>query len=85
MSLCMQFIQEKLIPEIEKAFEKGKRSVLTPVFEMQDVVFVEVSEIRKLDPELKTFVNINTVEDIECMIEAMVENKKLGDFPVDRC
>ena len=55
----------KLIPEIEKAFEKGKCSVLTPVFEMQDVVFVEVSEIRELDPELRTFANINTVEDME--------------------
>ncbi len=55
----------KLISEIEKAFEKGKRSVLTPVFEMQDVVFVEVSEIRELDPELRTFANINTIEDME--------------------
>ena len=55
----------KLISEIEKAFEKGKRSVLTPVFEMQDVVFVEVSEIRELDPELRTFANINTFEDME--------------------
>jgi len=55
----------KLILEIEKAFEKGKRSVLTPVFEMKDVVFVEVSEIRKLDPELRSFANINTVEDMK--------------------
>ena len=35
---------------------------------MQDVVFVEVSEIREFDPELRTFVNINTVEDLENMI-----------------
>ncbi len=55
----------KLIPEIEKAFEKGKRSVLAPVFEMKDVVFVEVPEIKKIDPELRTFANINTVEDLE--------------------
>jgi molybdopterin-guanine dinucleotide biosynthesis protein A len=67
----------KLIPEIGKAFERGKRSVLAPVFEMQDVVFVEVSEIKQLDPSLKTFVNINTVEDIECMMGSIVENKKL--------
>jgi molybdenum cofactor guanylyltransferase len=60
----------KLIPEIEKALEKGRCSVLTPVFEMQDVVFVEVSEIKKLDPELRTFANINTVEDMECIIES---------------
>lgn len=67
----------KLIPEIGKAFERGKRSVLAPVFEMQDVVFVEVSEIKQLDPSLKTFVNINTAEDIECMMGSIVENKKL--------
>ena len=59
---------KKLIPEIEKAFEKGRCSVLTPVFEMQDVIFVEIAEIKELDPELRTFANINTVEDIERMI-----------------
>jgi molybdopterin-guanine dinucleotide biosynthesis protein A len=56
---------KKLIPQIEKAFEKGKRSVLAPVFEMKDVVFVEVLEIKKIDPELRTFVNINSVSDLE--------------------
>ena len=44
---------------------------------MKDVVFVEVSEIRELDPELRTFANINTVEDIENMIGSVVENEKL--------
>ncbi|MDD3247589.1 MAG: molybdenum cofactor guanylyltransferase [Methanosarcina sp.] len=67
----------KLIPEIEKAFERGKHSVLTPVFEMPDVVFVEVAEIRELDPELRTFVNINTVEDLKSMIGSAVEKVKL--------
>jgi molybdenum cofactor guanylyltransferase len=59
---------KKMLPEIEKAFEKGKRSVLTPVFEMKDVVFVEISEIRKLDPDLRTFKNLNTLEDFENII-----------------
>ena len=67
----------KLIPEIEKAFERGKHSVLTPVFEMPDVIFVEISEIRELDPELRTFANINTVEDLESMIGSAVEKVKL--------
>ncbi len=58
---------KKLIPGIEKAFEKGKRSVLMSVLEMKDVVFVEVSEIKDMDPKLRTFANINTVEDIETM------------------
>ncbi len=69
---------KKLIPEIEKAFEKGKRSVLTPVFEMKDVVLVDVSEIREIDPELRTFVNINTVEDMRIIIGSMSKNKKLN-------
>jgi len=56
---------KKLVPKIEKAVEMGKYSVLTPVFELHDVVCVEVSKILKLDPELKTFMNINTVEDLE--------------------
>lgn len=68
---------KKLIPEIEKAFEKGRCSVLTPVFEMQDVIFVEIAEIRELDPELRTFANINTVEDMERTIGSVVENEKL--------
>ena len=68
---------KKLIPKIEKAFEKGRCSVLTPVFEMKDVVFVEIAEIKELDPELRTFANINTVEDMESMIGHMVENEKL--------
>ncbi|AKB18637.1 molybdenum cofactor guanylyltransferase [Methanosarcina sp. WWM596] len=67
----------KLIPKIEKAFERGKHSVLTPVFEMPDVIFVKISEIQVLDPELRTFANINTVEDLESMIESAVEKAKL--------
>jgi len=58
----------KMLPEIEKAFEKGKHSVLSPVFQMQDVVFVDVSEIRELDPELRTFANINTVDEMQRII-----------------
>jgi len=60
---------KKMIPEIEKAFENGRCSVLTPVFEMKDVVFVEVSEIREIDPELITFMNINTVDEMQRIIE----------------
>lgn len=59
---------KKLIPEVEKAFERGDRFVLAPVFELEDVVYVDVSEIREIDPELLTFVNINTVEDIERIV-----------------
>lgn len=56
---------KKLISEIEKALEKGKHSVLAPVFEMKDVMFINISEVRAIDPQLKTFVNINNVSDLE--------------------
>ena len=68
---------KKMISEIEKAFKKGKRSVLTPVFEMKDVVFVEVSEIKGLDPELRTFANINTVDEMQCIIGLSSKKEKL--------
>lgn len=67
---------KKIIHEIEKAFEKGKRSVLTSVFEMKDVVFVDVSEIQEIDPELRTFANINTVDEMQCIIELSSKKEK---------
>jgi molybdopterin-guanine dinucleotide biosynthesis protein A len=67
---------KKLIPEIEKAFENGRCSVLTPVFEMEDVVFVEVSEIKEFDPELMTFANINTVDEMQHFIELSSKKEK---------
>ncbi len=68
---------KKMISEIEKAFEKGKRSVLTPVFEMKDVVFVEVSEIQKIDSKLRTFANINTVDEMQRIIGLSSKKEKL--------
>jgi len=67
---------KKMISEIEKVFKNGRRSVLTPVFEMEDVVFVEVSEIKEFDPELMTFANINTVDDIQHFIELSSKKEK---------
>ncbi len=52
--------------ETEKAILRSEKFVLSPVFYMQDLVFVNVDdEIRQLDPDLKTFVNINTPDDVE--------------------
>ncbi|MDI9393910.1 MAG: molybdenum cofactor guanylyltransferase [Euryarchaeota archaeon] len=66
-----------MLPEIEKAFERGKLSVLAPVFQMKDLIFVDVSEIREIDPELRTFANINTVEDLESMIGSALRKVEL--------
>ncbi len=52
-----------MIRETRKAIERGETIILAPIFRM-NVNYVPVDEIRKLDPDLKTFININTVEDI---------------------
>ena len=55
---------EPMIHETKKAIEKGEKIILAPVFRM-NVNYVPVNEIRKLDPDLRTFININTNEDIQ--------------------
>lgn len=51
--------------ETENAILRNEKFVLAPAFKMQDLVFVKIDEIRQLDPDLRTFVNINTPDDIE--------------------
>ena len=64
-SIYAVYRAKAMIPQIEKCLEDGKNFILAPVFELDDVVGVDVSEIKKIDPELKCLVNINTVQDIE--------------------
>ncbi|MBC2746949.1 MAG: molybdenum cofactor guanylyltransferase [ANME-2 cluster archaeon] len=51
----------------KKAIEQGERFILAPIFDLEDMVFIEMDKIRELDLdlELKTFLNVNTLEDIE--------------------
>ncbi len=51
--------------ETKKAILRNEKFVLAPVFKMQDIVFVNMDEIRELDPDLRTFVNINTSDDMK--------------------
>lgn len=57
---------EPMIRETEKAILKGETIVLAPVFRLK-VDYVNVEDIRRIDPDLKTFMNINTYEDIETL------------------
>jgi molybdopterin-guanine dinucleotide biosynthesis protein A len=59
-----------MVYETEKAIQRGDRFVLAPLFKMDDVVYVDMDEIRQIDPDLKTFMNINTAEDIVRLVEA---------------
>lgn len=53
-----------MIRETGKAIKGGETIILAPVFRM-NVNYVPVDEIRMLDPDLRTFININTDEDIQ--------------------
>lgn len=52
-----------MLRETRKAIDSGKTVILAPVFKL-NVNYVGIDDIRKLDPDLKTFMNINTYEDI---------------------
>ena len=54
-----------MLAETKKAIEQGERFILAPIFNLDDMVLIEMDEISKLDSKLKTFLNVNTLEDIE--------------------
>ncbi|MDF1534811.1 MAG: molybdenum cofactor guanylyltransferase [Methanosarcinaceae archaeon] len=51
--------------ETENAILRNEKFVLAPVFKMQDLVFIKIDEIRELDPDLRTFINVNTPDDVD--------------------
>ncbi|WP_048193917.1 molybdenum cofactor guanylyltransferase [Methanococcoides methylutens] len=63
--LCGVYRVAPLLPLIEKSIGSGKRFILAPVFELDDVIGVEMERIREVDPHLRTFININTFDDMD--------------------
>lgn len=62
-----------LVFEIEEAINRNDRFVLAPVNYLGDVVYLDMGKIRNFDPELKTFLNVNTFEDISNIINQNVD------------
>jgi molybdopterin-guanine dinucleotide biosynthesis protein A len=56
-----------MIFETKKAIETGKTIILAPIYKLK-VDFVEIDDIRKIDPDLRTFININTPEDMNRIV-----------------
>ncbi len=56
-----------MIRETKKAIESGETVILAPVFRL-NVNYVGMEEIKNYDPELRTFMNVNTYEDIQQVI-----------------
>lgn len=58
-----------MVSETKKAIDRNDRIILAPVFKLHEVVYVDVDKIREIDPGLKTFMNINTMEELEQMVK----------------
>ncbi|NJD77440.1 MAG: molybdenum cofactor guanylyltransferase [Candidatus Methanoperedens sp.] len=55
---------EPMVRETRKAIESGETVILAPVFRL-NVNYVSMEDIKNYDPELRTFMNVNTYEDIQ--------------------
>jgi molybdopterin-guanine dinucleotide biosynthesis protein A len=54
---------EPMIRETRKAIDSGESIILAPIFRM-NVNYIAIEKIRKIDPNLRTLININTPEDM---------------------
>lgn len=56
--------REPMIRAVEESIRGDERRISAPLRHLKDVVYVPFDEIRAVDPELKTFRNINRAEDM---------------------
>jgi molybdopterin-guanine dinucleotide biosynthesis protein A len=56
--------REAMIAAVDEAIKRGQRRIAAPLDYLKDVVYVPVEKLREIDPELKTFVNVNRAEDM---------------------
>lgn len=62
---------ESAAREAERLIREGRRSVISLVRSMDNVRYVDIDELRGLDPDLDTFANINTREDLGRIISKL--------------
>ncbi|MCD4807212.1 MAG: molybdenum cofactor guanylyltransferase [Methanococcoides sp.] len=62
--LCGVYRVEPLLPLIESSIRSNRKFILAPVFELDDVVKVNIELLKEFDPQLKSLININTLEDL---------------------
>lgn len=61
--------RDAMLSAVEASVRAGERRISAPLGNLKDVVYVPVSDIQKVDPELNTFLNINRAEDMSRMPE----------------
>lgn len=63
--LCSVYRVEPMLPLIESSIRSNRKFILAPVFELDDVVRVDIGLLKEFDPLLKCLININTLEDLD--------------------
>ncbi len=61
--------RDKMLIEAEKAVNSGFKRIIVPISNLSKVKYISVNEIADIDPGLKTFLNINTMEDFKRLIQ----------------
>ncbi|RLG36683.1 hypothetical protein DRN79_04465 [Methanosarcinales archaeon] len=56
--------RDAMIEAAENTIKKGERRISSAIAYLRNAKFVDVAEIRKIDAELCTFININTPNDL---------------------
>ncbi len=56
--------REPMIRAVDESLAAGEHRIASPLRHLKDVVYVSYGEIKAVDPELKTFRNINRAEDM---------------------
>jgi molybdopterin-guanine dinucleotide biosynthesis protein A len=57
--------KEPMLRAVKESVEAGERKISAPLMRLKDVVYVPDEEIKKVDRELDTFLNVNRAEDME--------------------
>lgn len=57
--------KEPMLRAVRESIEAGERKISAPLKRLKDVVYVPDEEIKKVDRELDTFLNVNRAEDME--------------------
>jgi Molybdopterin-guanine dinucleotide biosynthesis protein A len=66
--------RDKMLAAIETAMDGGHRSILAPVSSLENVLYLDADSMKKIDKDLKSFVNINTPSDM-----VKLDNRKPED------
>src|SRR5271157_5459122 len=57
--------RDRMLVAVRESIEASESKISAPLKRLKDVIYVPVDEIRKVDPELDTFLNVNRAEDVE--------------------